>query len=543
MSAPKETPRQKMIGMMYLFYTALLALNVSAEILAAFSLVDGSLRKTNSITEGVIADTQNEFVKAMVNDSVGVAPFKSLADQVITEADKAFNEIQHWKEQLVFTLEGVSSEEELRAAHDNDKDSYIGDLVSKKDDNNVGGQIFILEGHGKDIMNSRNAYRDFLVNIIKQDTSTLEANVKARESLIHSISEMLSTAKTKSQNGGDADSIDWDIANFDQLPAAGVLALMTKMQADVRNTESSMLSYLLGQIGKSDMKFNAIKAVVNAPSNYVLQGQPFKAEVFIAAYDSTQNPDMILNGGTALTVEKGVGIYNGNTSSIGVHPWGGVIKLKNKSTGEVKEYPFSSTYEVGTPSVSVSPTKMNVFYIGVDNPVEISASGVPSEKVNASMVGLAGASIVRKSGANWVVRVKSPGTVKVNCSATIDGQSRSLGSKEFRVKRVPDPVPAVGNLQGGSSVTKSQLTAQSVRADMGPGFDFDVKFAIKGFSVSAAIKGFTKTEISRSNKFTPAQIQIIQGMTPGSKVYIEDITCQGPDGAIRPLPALKYTLK
>ena len=540
MSAPKETPRQKMIGMMYLFYTALLALNVSAEILAAFSLVDSSLRKTNSITEGVIADSQNEFVKALLNDSASVAPFKALADQVITEANKAYDEIQHWKEQLVFTLEGVENEKQLRTMH-NDSTSYIGDLVSKKDDNNVGGQIFILEGHGKDIMNSRNAYREFLVNIIKQDTSTIPANVTARESLIHSISEMLSTAKTVSKNGGDADSIDWDVANFDQLPAAGVLALMTKMQADVRNTESSMLSYLLGQIGKNDMKFNAIKAVVNAPSNYVLQGQPFKAEVFIAAYDSTQNPEMLLNGGGALTVEKGVGIYNGNTSGLGVHSWGGVIKVLNKSTGEVKEYPFASTYEVGTPSVSVSPTKMNVFYIGVDNPVEISASGVPSEKVSASITG---GSIRRKSGADWIVNVKSPGEVTVNCSANIDGQTRSLGHKKFRVKRVPDPMASVGtgeNKRGGI-IAKNSLINQVVRAEM-ENFDFDLKFIVTGFSVSATVKGFTKTEESRSGQFTAAQKQLISGVPSGGKVYIEDVKAKGPDGSTRNLNTIKFTVR
>ena len=540
MSAPKETPRQKMIGMMYLFYTALLALNVSAEILAAFSLVDSSLRKTNSITEGVIADSQNEFVKAMVNDSASVAPFKALADQVITEANKAYDEIQHWKEQLVFTLEGVENEKQLRTMH-NDSTSYIGDLVSKKDDNNVGGQIFIFEGHGKDIMNSRNAYREFLVNIIKQDTSTIPANVSARESLIHSISEMLSTAPTVSKNGGDADSIGWDVANFDQLPAAGVLALMTKMQADVRNTESSMLSYLLGQIGKNDMKFNAIKAVVNAPSNYVLQGQPFKAEVFIAAYDSTQNPEMLLNGGGALTVEKGVGIYNGNTSGLGVHSWGGVIKVLNKSTGEVKEYPFASTYEVGTPSVSVSPTKMNVFYIGVDNPVEISASGVPSEKVSASITG---GSIRRKSGADWIVNVKSPGEVTVNCSANIDGQTRSLGHKKFRVKRVPDPMASVGtgeNKRGGI-IAKNSLINQVVRAEM-ENFDFDLKFIVTGFSVSATVKGFTKTEESRSGQFTAAQKQLISGVPSGGKVYIEDVKAKGPDGSTRNLNTIKFTVR
>ena len=109
MSGGKETPRQKMIGMMYLFYTALLALNVSAEILTAFTMVDGSLRKTNTITEGVIDGTQNEFVKAMVNDSASVVKYKNLADEVVAEADKAFREIQHYKLALVGTLEGVYS--------------------------------------------------------------------------------------------------------------------------------------------------------------------------------------------------------------------------------------------------------------------------------------------------------------------------------------------------------------------------------------------------------------------------------------------------
>ncbi len=535
----KETPRQKMIGMMYLFYTALLALNVSAEILSAFSLVDGSLRKTNEITEDAIAATQNEFVKAMVNDSVGVAPYKALADQVIIEADKAYNVIHHWKEQLVFTLEGVENEQQLREMHENDQTSYIGDLVTKKDDNNVGGQLFIQEEHSKEIQQSREDYRNFLISIVNKDTASNEQAVNARASLISQIQQMLSTEKTMSQNG-EGDSIPWNVANFEHLPAAGVLALMTKMQADVRNTEASMLSHLLGQIGKSDMKFNAIKAVVNAPSNYVLQNQPFKAEVFIAAYDSLTNPDMFLNNGTALTVEKGVGIYNGNTSTIGVHPWGGVIKLKNKSTGEVKEYPFSSTYEVGQPSVSVSPTKMNVFYVGVDNPVEISASGVPSEKVVAS---LAGAGSIRKvSGSNYIVNVKTPGSeVTINCSANIDGTTKTLGGKKFRVKRVPDPKPMVGNLSSGT-IPKNQLVNNAVIAKM-ENFDFDLKFSIVSFTVGANVRGFYQAEKGTTATLNGKQKQLVQSLPANTKVFIEDIIARGPDGSTRNLGTMTFTVK
>lgn len=535
----KETPRQAMIGMMYLFYTALLALNVSAEILTAFSLVDGSLRKTNTITEGVIADTQNEFVKAMVNDSAGVAPYKALADQVITEADKAYNEIQHWKEQLVFTLEGVSSEEELRAKHDNDQESYIGDLVSKKDDNNVGGQIFITEGHSTDIKNSRESYRNFLIGIVNKDTVSTEQAIESRKSLINSLEQMLSTEDTKSLND-EGEMLPWEVANFEHLPAAGVLSLMTKMQSDVRNTESSMLTYLLSQIGKADMKFNAIKAVVNSPKSYVLVGEPYKAEIFIAAYDSTQDPDIFV-GGSPVKVVNGVGQYTGNTSAPGPKSFGGVIKLKNKSTGEIKDYPFKGEYEVGQSSLSVSPTKMNVLYIGVPNPIDVTASGYDPSKLHVS-ISQGSIPSAGKPG-QYHANVKQQGTANITVTATVDGQTKNLGTRQFRVMRVPNPTATV-NGQSSGLIGKAILAAQQgVKADMGSDFVFDMKFNVTSFKVSTTIKGFVQDAVSNGPAFSAQQKQIINSANVGSKIYIEEIKARGPDGSIRDLSPICLKLK
>ena len=568
MSGGKETPRQKMIGMMYLFYTALLALNVSAEILTAFTMVDGSLRKTNAITEGVIDGTQNEFVKAMVNDSASVAKYKALADQVVVEADKAFREIQHYKLALVGTLEGIytadytkpfelsdtttdnSIENALREKWAADmpdamnKDLVdIDDLLGKKDDNNVGGEIFIMKGQGKAVEDSRTNYRNFLVDIVNKGTSdTSAASKKASETLKESLQQMLSTEPMQSQND-EGEVVPWSNSNFEHLPAAGVLTLMTKMQADVRNTESSVLSYLLSQIGKTDMKFNAIKAVVNAKSSYVLVGQPYKAEIFIAAYDSTQNPD-ILVGGSPIPVNQGVGIFTGNTSTVGTKSFGGVIKLKNKSTGEIKEYPFKSEYEVGQSSLSVSPTKMNVLYIGVPNPIDITASGVPAEKLNVS---ISGGSITRAGAAgSYIAQVKAAGKAVINVTAVVDGQTKSLGSREFRVKRVPDPVASVGNdpaTKRGGTISKAVLSAQAgVKAEL-ENFDFDMKFNVVSFKVSATIKGFNQEASASSAAFTAAQKQIITQVASGGKVYIEDIKARGPDGSTRSLGTISFKLK
>ena len=562
MSGGKETPRQKMIGMMYLFYTALLALNVSAEILTAFTMVDGSLRKTNAITEGVIDGTQNEFVKAMVNDSASVVKYKNLADEVVAEADKAFKEIQHYKLALVGTLEGIydadytkpfelsdttkdnSIEKTLRESKVADipdamnKDlKDIDDLLTKKDDNNVGGEIFIMKKQGEAVEKSRTNYKDFLIGIIEKASDTSAASKAAMESLKESLQQMLSTEPMKSQND-EGEIVPWANSNFEHLPAAGVLTLMTKMQADVRNTESSVLSYLLSQIGKTDMKFNAIKAVVNAKSSYVLVGQPYKAEIFIAAYDSTQNPD-ILVGGSPIPVNQGVGVFTGNTSSPGPRSFGGVIKLKNKSTGEIKDYPFKGEYEVGQSSLSVSPTKMNVLYIGVPNPIDITASGVPAEKLNVS---ISGGSISKAGAGSYIAQVKAPGKAVISVTASVDGQTKSLGSKEFRVKRVPDPVAKVAGKRDGT-VTKAELAAQAgVKADL-ENFDFDMKFNVVSFKVSATIKGFSQDATANSAAFTAQQKQIISQVPSGGKVYIEDIKAKGPDGSIRSLGTIAFKIK
>ena len=565
----KETPRQAMIGMMYLFYTALLALNVSAEILTAFTLVDGSLRKTNTITEGVIEGTQTEFAKAMINNPAGTKKYNDLAVAVAAAADKAYKEIQHYKLALVGTLEGVYGDNDYTAPYSEASDAKdqeiekalrdkwaadkpeaadpnlvdIDDLVSKKDDNNVGGEIFITKGQGKVIAAGRESYKNTLIDVVNKGTDNSEASQKAKQSLIASLNELLSTARMKSESD-DIDSVDWDVSNFEHLPAAGVLTLMTKMQADVRNTESSVLSYLISQIGKTDMKFNAIRAVVSpTTSSYVLVNEPYKADVFIAAYDSAQNPD-ILVGGSPLKVEKGVGKYTGNTSSVGVKTFSGVIKLKNNSTGEIKEYPFKSEYEVGQSSLSVSPTKMNVLYIGVPNPLEVTASGYNSEKLHVT---ISQGSVSKGTAAGaYSALVKTPGTAKVTVTATVDGQTKNLGTREFRVKRVPDPRASVTTKEAwgkGGTVSKAMLAASAgVKAEL-ENFDFDMKFQITGFKVSATIKGFVQDATSTGPAFTAQQKTIINQAPAGSKLYIEEIKAKGPDGSLRDLGAIVLKLK
>ncbi len=189
----------------------------------------------------------------------------------------------------------------------------------------------------------------------------------------------------------------------------------------------------------------------------------------------------------------------------------------------------------------IFPSKMNVFYVGVDNPVEIENIGIPANEIEMS---INSGSIRRANGTTWIVNVKTPGEVTVNWSAVIEGENKSLGSRKFKVKSLPDPRLMVGNGENkhGGIITKSSLIASPLKAEV-EDFDFDFKYVITQFAVSATIKGFTKTEQSSSNKFTAEQQKMIQNVPSGGKIYIEDVVVKGPDGRARRLDALKFTIR
>ena len=514
----KESPRQKMIGMMYLVLTALLALNVSAEVLNAFILVDNSLRTSTANSEKKNNSVYTEFNKAMEETPAATKEWKEKADKVKISADELFTFIDSLKYKVVRTADGPEGRP---------------DSILHKDDTNIPGQIMITEKvDGEDratiLKGKINEFENSLIAIIGEDTTRYAG-------VVNSIRNNLNTPSSRAEDGSP---VPWQNANFEHLPLAGVVTLMSKMQADVRNAEADMLGYLFGKIHASDQTFNKIEAIVNSPTSYVLKGQPYKAEVFIAASDSTVDPIIKLNGGTKLNVIKGKGIYTGNTNSVGSHSWGGVIELINPETKEVINYPFKSEYTVGQAQLVVSPTKMNVFYIGVDNPVDVSVPGIDPNKVHASI----SSGSIRKKGNSYVVRVKKVGKVRVSASADFESGKKNMGSKEFRVKKVPDPIAKVGGKKRGS-VSKNWLAAQSgIKADL-ENFDFDLRFRVTGFVVSATIKGYEEEARSNGAKFTAQQKLLIKKVPKKRKVYIEGIKAVGPDGTTRNLGAISFRLK
>jgi gliding motility-associated protein GldM len=336
---------------------------------------------------------------------------------------------------------------------------------------------------------------------------------------------------------------------------------MSGLQINVRNAQSEALRYLYAQIDAGSMKFNRIEATVIPNSNYIIKGNDYSAQIFLAARDTTAPPKILITDHAqpydstidsetgevyyfrnpsatydSIVPESGKGIFRRPGSATGSNRWGGIIEIRGPSGGTIAR-PFKQSYTVAEGSVVVSPTKMNVFYLGVDNPVDVSVAGIQPDKIS---IQITNATHIRSRN-GYIVKPKRPGNSLVNVYADVDGNKRLMGRKEFRVKIVPDPVAKVAKLRGGA-INKNVLLAQlGVVAEM-ENFDFDLTFRVTEFKVSTVIGGFLQEKTSRSNRFTSEQKALIERINRGQVVYIDDIKAVGPDGSTRNLGTIRFKL-
>ena len=244
------------------------------------------------------------------------------------------------------------------------------------------------------------------------------------------------------------------------------------MQVDIENAETNVISSLFSQIDASSFKFNKLGARILAKSTYVLVGDKFEAEIFLAAEDTTKQPEIFV-GNTKLTMRDGKGIYSVPVNQVGTFKWGGLIKFKNPE-GNINSYPFQGEYQVGKPSATISPTKMNVLYIGIPNPIRISVPGIASENLVVTLTN----GRIEKSGDDYLaypskIDATSKSTT-IAVSARFGTETRPMGSMDFRVKEVPPPTATIGGKNGGNLKKEELLAENGIFADL-KDFDFDLK--------------------------------------------------------------------
>ena len=524
MAHGKETPRQKMIGMMYLVLTAMLALNVSKEAVKAFVKVDQALTltvKNYALKNDLI---YKEFDRAAAENPAKAGKYKTAAYLVKERADESFNFMQALKIEIINTCDGPGN----AAVVGNE---VFTEKILKFDDSNVPSQILIGANEGgkaNDLKANLNEYRDFLITVLEGKSPTTEESLR----------KSLSTEPGKNEKTGETER--WENSMFQTLPTVAVIAMLSEFQVNVRNAETEVLNYLYTQIDASSFKFNRLDAIVIPNSNYVTQGSDYEAQVFISATDSTQSPVITVGDMVLPLDETGKGIYKVKASSLGVKKWGGIIALKAPD-GSTKNYEFKSEYVVGEANVIVSPTAVNIMYATIFNPIDVSVPNVSPDKITINVVN--GTKSIEKvkmpNGENfkgsWAIKPDAVGkNVQVIVTANINGKPVTFAPYEFRVKAVPDPIATFGGKSTGTIPRATAIAQMGVFALL-KDFDFPIQYEITGFTFLYNDKGNSYEQPSTTSTLTTQQKDLISRVTRGKDLIFKDIKAKGPDGKIKDL--------
>jgi gliding motility-associated protein GldM len=512
MAGGKETPRQKMIGMMYLVLTALLALNVSKEILNSFVTIEEGLNITNANFDSKNGMLYDKFSKALSENQTKTKPWYDKAQLAKKKSAELCKYIDELRGELIASVHKDVQRPQA--------DTFALKNIDSKD--SYDQPTHILIGENPEAATGKAVDLKKKIEEFKKEMTALVPE-KERSSLKLGLSteDVYSSAEEK--------KITWENNLFYHNPIAAVLSSMAKIKNDVKNAESDVVSVLLKSVDAGDFKFDAIEAKVVAPTSYVTAGEEYTADIFVSAHSSTQNPEVIVGGSQKIPVEGGVGKYTVRTSSEGLQEYKGVINVKAPD-GTVKPYPFSGSYMVARPSMAISPTKMNVFYIGVENPVDISVAGAAPTDVVATVSG-GGGKIINKGQGHYIVSVSSGNECTVNVAIkSKTGATKSMGGMKFRVKKVPSPQASFAGVVGDGKVSKGELLSAGGVIPKLEDFVFDLKFPVVSWNMSVYINGSYADYTAQGPGATAAMKDVLSKVKTGQKVLIEDVKVQCPDG-------------
>ncbi len=529
MAGGKESPRQKMIGMMYLVLTAMLALNVSRQVLNAFAVVNGGLKITNKNYDDKNQTNYDIFAKAMRDDPQKTQKFYNNAMAAKKLSASLCQHIDSLKTLLISTTDG--------------KPWSVADTISlidvdSKENFDIPTRIMVNTAAAEDGSKGKaHELKLMLGQFRKQMLGLLD---KPGDS--SSIKIGLLTGPTF--NKAAQETQNWEQYNFEEQPLASTVVTLTRIQNDVKNAETSVVQKLLSSIDRASYKIDALDPVVLPKTTYIVLGDSFRAQIFLAASQKTQVPTITIDSINGRPIDKekvpvegGRGIYAVRPTTEGPVVFSGTIGIKDPNGDKINTYPFRSSYIAAKPSVVVSPTEMNVFYIGVPNPVSISAAGFANSDLQPSCTG--GALTKTPTGyvVNLPVGTKATQSEKDGpfCMISVsgkmpDGSHKSLGeASKFRIKRVPDPTCYVANKKGDINVSKAELgIATQVQARM-ENFDFNLSYAVTSFEMVVTVNGNTVQKTSNSNLFTPEMKTLMGQIGHGSHIIIQNVHVRGPD--------------
>jgi gliding motility-associated protein GldM len=521
MAIPKE-PRQIMINIMYLVLTALLALNVSAEIFNAFKTVDKSMQRSNQALDDSNSRLP-EAIKAGAKKKNSFAVYADRVDPTTRYSSELYSYIQDIIDTMIITSGGYLVDSETGKPTEK--------LKGEKD-KSVTTRLLVMSGKGEELKGKLIEYHDKFVGLLDSN------DVAAYASDIALGVDDETWKKKKKKN--------WSEMNFGHMPVQAALPILRKFQNDVKNSEATILNYLANKVGTNpDVVLDKFTVVSAAKKSYVIKGETYEADIFLTAFagaDSKTGIEISVDGRTLPVDEEGRAKYTATASSVGVRKYNATISMLNPVTDSIQTFKNEFEYEVGERSVSVSADKMNVFYIGVDNPVTVSAAGVPSNQVNVSMSGAGGGKITRTPSGNFNVVVETP--TRKDEYAYVNVSAPGLSEKrEFRVKNIPNPVAKLSSSMGGV-MSSGEFKAQRGLFAVLENFDFDAKCEILGYTlVRVPRRQDPQMEANKGGGYNAAPKGLVDQAKAGDTYYFENVKAKCPgDRAGRDINQLVFKI-
>ena len=509
MALPRE-PRQKMINMMYLVLTALLALNVSSEILNAFKTVNNSLEQTNRVVTASTTEIMTSL-NAKLNDEGTKARAQIWyphAQKVHQLSESLYNDIQKYKDQIL---------KEAGADFAKCDSSY-------KDDNlDIATRIMVEHGGGKDLYTKLANYKKAILESVDPKIGAQFGN-----------SLPINLAKPRTQNKGNK---TWEDAYFRMVPTVAALTILSKFQNDVKTTENKVVSFCHEQVGKVEVIQDAFAAIAIANTTNALPGQEIEITAGVGGFSKKISPKINIAGQNFEVGDDGAAHYKFKADRMGSNSIPVVIEYTDQNN-KVQKITKTIEYVVGQSNAAVQLDKMNVLFIGVDNPITISGSG-SADRLEVRINGGGGQLI--GSGPKRIARVSQETDDCVITVTTPDGKATPV---RFRVRSIPDPTPMVGATESGDMRTVEFRTQPGVRAFV-KNFFYETQFNVTSFRITGDGAGFEEgiEEANNTGAVWNEAKRLVSKVKPGSYIYIDNIYAVGPDGRRRKLTPLIYNLK
>lgn len=501
----KISPRQKMINLMYVVLMAMLALNVSSDVLKGFTLVadklDLSTQNATHINEGIYKN----FEEQMKANPAKVKEWYDKAQFVRQISDSLYNMAEELKMAIVVKSDGDEAD-----VHN----------IKNQEDLEAATSVMLApnKGRGKELFNAINSYRSRITKMVTdaEKRAVIESNLNT---------DVPQSAKAEGKN--------WEEYMFESQPTAAAVTLLTKLQNDVRYAEGEVLHNLVSNIDVKDLRVNEVNAYVVPNSQTIVQGGRFSAQIFMAAVDTTKRPTIYI-GGREIKSEKG--LYETICNTTGDFTLSGYIEMLNGG-GEKIRREFSQKYTVIPPSATVSADIMNVLYAGYDNPMSVGVPGIPSSKLRVSMTG---GNLIQKGDGKYIARPTNVGgEAVITVAAETEGRVQEMGKFTFRVRKLPDPTAFIQNgddhFLGGKLSKQILMNTSNLSAAIDDGL-LNIPFQVKGFEMTFYDNmGNAVPEISGGSAITDRQKNMIRQLGRGKRFYITKIRAQGPDGIERTL--------